>query len=194
MSVVFDLAAEQRGKVVHRAALLAELLGPLDDAQKHINKKVVRIENNDSDPAEIFFDDGTTFTADAVIGADGIRGFVRGYVLENNDPAVPAKKAGFWDSRVLVPLQKAKELMGEEYFEWDRQYGWVGDGGFFMHDILDGGETVQFVLSGMMDGTWSEGEWSKNLSREALEKAVESWSETPLKRSIVEVIMADAQW
>jgi salicylate hydroxylase len=187
MSVVFDLAAEQRGKVVHRAALLAELLKPLDRTKKHTNKKVIRIEDAENGVLRIQFNDSTTFDADAVIGADGIRGFVRSHVLEKDDPAVPAKPAGFWDSRSLVSLRKAKELLGEEYFVVNRQYGWIGDGGFFMHDILDDGKTVQFVLCGMMNGEWDKNEWSKDLNRAAVEKAVESWAETSLKKSIVEV-------
>jgi salicylate hydroxylase len=188
MSVLFDLAAEQRGKVVHRAALLAELLRPLNQTKKHTNKKVIRIDNTEG-PLKIHFDDNTTFDADAVIGADGIHGFMRSHILGKEDPAVPATPAGFWDSRSLVSLQKAKELLGDEYFEVNRQYGWVGNGGFFMHDVLDGGETVQFVLCGMMDCEWGKDEWSKPLDRAAVEKAVESWAETPLKKSIVEVCL-----
>ncbi|KAF2689099.1 salicylate hydroxylase [Lentithecium fluviatile CBS 122367] len=192
MSVLFDLAAEQRGKVVHRATLLAELLKPLDAAKKHTNKKLNRIDDAENGPIKLHFDDGTTFDADAVVGADGVRGFVRNHVLGKDDPAVPAKPAGFWDSRSLVPLQKAKELLGEEYFEVNRQYGWVGDGVFFMHDVLDGGETVQFVLCGMMDEEWGEGEWSKDLDRAAVEKAVETWTETPVKKSIIDVMLQSA--
>jgi len=187
MAALFDLAAEQRGKVVHRAALLSELLKPLDPTKKHTNKKVIRINEDKSGALRVHFEDKTTFDADAVIGADGIRGFMRSHVLGKDDPAVPAKFAGFWDSRSLVPLQRAKELLGEEYFEVKRQYGWIGDGGFFMHDVLDDGQTVQFVLCGMMDEEWGTDEWSKDLDRATVEKAVESWAETPLKKSIVEV-------
>jgi salicylate hydroxylase len=198
MSVIFDLAAEQRGKVVHRAALLAELLKPIPEGNKHTNKRVDNIsESDESSKLDIQFSDGTTFQADAVIGADGVRGYVRGHVLGKDHPAVLAKPAGFWDARSLVPIQKAKELMGVEYFEVIRQYGWIGDGVFFMHDVLDDGETVQFVLSGIMNDSETEGEkweeevWDKELDRAKLERMVESWAETPepLKKSIVEVML-----
>ena len=52
---------------------------------------------------------------------------------------------GWWDCRNLVPYDKAKDALEEEYFEEDRQYAWVGDGGFMMHDILDNRKTVQCV-------------------------------------------------
>lgn len=82
------------------------------------------------------------FEADAVIGADGVRGYVHEYVLGNEHTTLKAKIAGFWDARASVPIQKAKEFLGDKYFVEgeQRQYGWVGDGGFFMHDMLDGGD------------------------------------------------------
>ncbi|KAF2636960.1 hypothetical protein P280DRAFT_532497 [Massarina eburnea CBS 473.64] len=107
--------AEQRGIIVHRAALLDELLKPITADNKHTNKRVVRIVDSPTQQLTIHFDDESQFEADAIIGADG-----------------------------------AKGLLGEEYFENDRQYGWIGNGGFFMHDVLDEGETVQCVLSAMI--------------------------------------------
>ncbi|KAF1999562.1 FAD/NAD(P)-binding domain-containing protein [Amniculicola lignicola CBS 123094] len=191
MSIVFDLGAEMRGKVVHRAALLAELLKPIEDKKKHTNRKVISINDSAKGQVEINFEDGTVFHADAVVGADGVRGYVRCHVLGKDHPAVPAKVAGFWDARSLIPMQKAKALLGEEYFEIDRQYGWIGEGGFIMHDVLDGGDTVQCVVCGIVGegDEWAEGEWSKPLDRAALEKALEEWTDTPLKKGIVEAML-----
>jgi len=175
--------------VVHRAALLNEMLKPINKAKMHTNKQLVQIEDLETSSLLLHFKDGTTFQTDAVIGADGVRGHVREHVLGKHHPAVKAKVAGFWDARALVPIQKAKELLGDQYFvEGDqRQYGWIGDGGFFMHDVLDGGETVQCVVCGVMDGQWGEEEFSRPLDRQKLEKAFETWSDTPIKRGMVEV-------
>lgn len=190
MSVIFDLAAEQRGKVVHRAALLAELLKPIDKTRMHTDKKVVYIKDLDTGRVLVHFADGTTFEADAVIGADGVRGYIREYVLGSDHLALKPQFAGFWDARSLIPMQKAKELLGEEYFEVPRQYGWVGDGGFFMHDVLDGGETVQCVVCGVADEHWGE-EPSHDLNKEALEKAFKTWTDTPIKQGIIKVGLAN---
>jgi salicylate hydroxylase len=133
-----------QGQVVHRAELLKALLKPVSGKAMQTSKKVTRItEDADGGGVTLEFTDGTQVTADAVIGADGIHGFVRGYVLGNEHPAVKAQFAGFWDCRTLVPIQTAREALGEEYFEEQRQYAWSGDGGFIMHDVLDRGETVQ---------------------------------------------------
>jgi salicylate hydroxylase len=84
MTTLFDLAPEQRGKVVHRAALLAELHKPIDPSRKHTSKKVSRIDDSAA-PLTIHFEDGSSFTADAVIGADGVRGHVRSHVLGSGE-------------------------------------------------------------------------------------------------------------
>jgi salicylate hydroxylase len=83
-TVLFDLAPDQRGKVVHRAALLAELLKPIDPSRKHTSKRVSRIDDSTA-PLTIYFEDGSTFTADAVIGADGVRGHIRSHVLGSGE-------------------------------------------------------------------------------------------------------------
>lgn len=97
---------------------------------------------------QVRFEDGTVERFDAVIGADGIFSLVRSFVLSDAAAAAAAAEhgpslAGFWDCRVLVPFDKAKATLGEQYFDVHRQYGWVGDGAFIMHDILDAGTTVQ---------------------------------------------------
>ncbi|PSN69351.1 salicylate hydroxylase [Corynespora cassiicola Philippines] len=200
MSLVFDLAAPQRGKVVHRATLLAELLKPIDKSKMHTSKKVVRMEQLNTGRVTITFDDESKFEVDAVIGADGVHGHVREHILGADHPALKPKLAGFWDCRALLPMKKAKEILGEQYFEEQRQYGWIGDGGFFMHDVLDGGETVQCVACQVIDETWGENEWKRDLDRAALEKAVANWTDTPIKRNLVEAMLenpdlkAYAEW
>jgi salicylate hydroxylase len=113
---------------------------------------------------------------------------MREYVLGADHPALRAQVSRFKDSRALLPIKKAKEILGAEYFdETDRQYGWIGDGGFFMHDVLDDGKTVQCVLCVDSEGAWGSDAESKDLNRELLEQALANWSDTPLKKGIVEV-------
>ena len=46
---------------------------------------------------------------DALIGADGIFGCVRKYVLGADDPATEPVYAGWWDCRNLQPVEKGRE-------------------------------------------------------------------------------------
>ena len=191
MAVAFDLTPAQRGKSVHRAALLAEQLKTIPNKNKHVNKTVQQISKSgsgDTQKLDIHFADGSVFQADAVIGADGVRGYVRGYVLGDNHPAISAKSAGFWDSRSLLPIEQAKQILGERYFTEARRYAWLGDGAYFMHDVLDDGKTVQCVLSGVQNELWGEAEWHKTLHRADLEKVVENWT-APLKNAVVEAML-----
>lgn len=61
---------------VHRAALLKELLHPIDKNCIHLSKRLLAIQGT-----TIVFDDETSTTADVIIGADGIHSGVRKYVV-----------------------------------------------------------------------------------------------------------------
>ena len=133
----------------------------------HADKKLVKIEEaGEGGGIVLHFQDSSKEHVDALIGADGIHGHVRQYNLGAGNPATDPVFAGWWDARNLVPYDKAKALLGEEYFRDDRQYGRSGDGGFMMHDILDDGKTVQCVGAVLTDESWDPKEWKKPLDRE----------------------------
>ena len=164
----------------------------------HTNKKVTNIEpvdpNAPNGPQKIYFQDGSTHEADAVIGADGVHGYARSHILGSSHPALKPKFSGFWDSRSLITMERAKELLGEEYFieGEQRQHGWIGDGGFFMHDVLDGGKTVQCVACAQTDEEWGEDEWRRELNREKLEETFSKWTDSAIKRGMIEVTSTQA--
>jgi salicylate hydroxylase len=188
---VIELAADKRGKVVHRAALLLELLKSVPKERMHTNKKLTKIEETSSvnGGVTLHFEDGTQFEADAVAGADGIHGHVRSYILGEEHPALKPTFAGFWDCRALVPIEKARNVLGEQYFPVgeQRQYGWFGDGGFFMHDVLDGEATVQCIASVVAGEDWDEAQWKRQLDRKQLEEAFSTWKNSPVRDGMIEV-------
>lgn len=57
-----------------------------------------------------------------------------------------------------MPIDKARVRLGEEFFTEARQWGWIGEGAFIMYDVLDGGRTVQCIVSGAEGGYygWEE--------------------------------------
>jgi salicylate hydroxylase len=186
------LAGTDPTLVVHRAALLQELLKPIPGDSLHANKKLVKIQDalDGEKGIQLTFSDGSEEHADLLIGADGIHGFVRKYVLGDEHPATDAKFAGFWDCRSLVPFEKAKELLGEEYFKEDRQYGWIGDGAFLLHDVLDNGKTVQCVAAIFSDenrGFENSKSWKTPIDRKKLEDALAKWTECPITQGMIDV-------
>ncbi len=116
----------EKDQLLHRASFLRELLAPLPKESLHAGKRLIGIKETDSG-VEVTFQDGTTNSFEGVIGADGIFSSVRGYVLQDAADIYAATPAGFWNSRVLVPYDKAVAALGEEHFKLDRQYGWIGD-------------------------------------------------------------------
>lgn len=172
------------GKVVHRASLLHELLALLPRDILHANKKLVSITEK-GQKRQITFEDGTTEVFDAVIGADGLFSVVRKQVLEDSTERYAASPAGFWDCRNLVPMAKAKAILGEKFFEQDRQYGWCGDGGFILHDVLEKGTMVQCVMSGIEKQ--SPNDRKKALSREYLLTTFSSWLNGPIAKGMIDV-------
>ncbi|KAI1284787.1 salicylate hydroxylase [Xylaria sp. FL0933] len=186
--LIFDLAESDPGQVVHRASLLRELLAPLPKESLHPNKKLVAIKAHDGG-VELTFQDETTYQFEAVIGADGIFSSVRDHVLRGREAAKAhsASPAHFWDCRNVVPLDKAKTLLGDEYFELDRQWGWVGDGAFLMHDVLENGTMVQCVISGVeKDPAIDPKERKRALTRDGLRESLRSWLGGPIADGMIE--------
>lgn len=92
----------------------------------HNNKKLVKVEDAGDGGVVLFFKDGSEEYADLLVGADGVHGHVREHILGADHPALEPTFAGFWDCRALLPLSKAKEVLGEEYFKEHRRYIWSG--------------------------------------------------------------------
>ena len=98
---------------VHRAYFLDELVKGVPAQRAHFNKRLVTIEDEPGKEIMLHFKDGTTATADAVIGADGIHSHVREYLL-GKEAAEPVF-AGSVAYRGLVPMDAAVEKLGSEY-------------------------------------------------------------------------------
>lgn len=189
-TLVFDLAGVDPGRVIHRASLLRELLAPLPKEVLHANKKLTAINPKDGKGVEITFQDGSVEHFDAVIGADGIFSAVRKYVLQDVADEHAASPGGFWDCRNLVPFEKAKAALGEQYFEVDRQYGWLGDGAFIMHDILENRKMVQCVISPVETESPKDRKWP--LTRELLNKTLVNWLDGPIAKGMIELCLDQA--
>ncbi|CAH0044706.1 unnamed protein product [Clonostachys solani] len=181
-----DAAKEDPELIVHRASLLRELLAPLPESILHPNKKMTSIVSTDTG-VKVFFADGTEYEFDAVIGADGVFSIVRDYVLSDKSKQYSASPAGFWDCRVLVPFEKAKKALGEDLFKLDRQYGWLGEGAFIMHDVLENGTLVQCVISGVEDEPPSDRKHT--LTRDFLNKALANWLSGPIASGVIDLVM-----
>lgn len=85
----------------------------------------------------------------------------------------------------MVPFEKAKATLGEQYFDIDLQYGWVGDGAFVMHDVLENRTLTQCVVSAIE--TDPPEDRKRQLTRESLTETLGSWLDGPVGTGIIDV-------
>ncbi|MCJ1324710.1 hypothetical protein MMC10_001372 [Thelotrema lepadinum] len=112
---VVDFRYPMRGSTVHRAHFLDELIKMVEPERAHFGKRLDRIYKPDDGESSmiIHFKDGTTASADIVIGADGVHSVVRKDVLGSDHPAATAVYSGTIVYRAIVPIEDAKAKLGD---------------------------------------------------------------------------------
>ncbi|WP_431025147.1 salicylate 1-monooxygenase [Halomonas sp. H5] len=96
---------------VHRADFLDAIVAHLPEGVAHFGKRCVEVRQDD-ERATAHFDDGTSFTADILIGFDGIKSAVREHVL----PPEQYRDLGpFWSGtyayRGMIPTEQLEAAM-----------------------------------------------------------------------------------
>lgn len=168
--------------VVHRASLLRELLAPLPESILYPNKKLCKIEPQD-DSVRLTFEDGHSDTFDAVIGADGIFSFVRKHVIGSDaDKPTPA---GFWNCVTVVPMELAREKLGDKPFENHIQWARGGGGAYTMTDVVENGTMVQIVMAHVE--TEHPDDRKQAMSRDDLKVAFHEWLSDPFAHGMIDV-------
>ncbi|KAH9995011.1 salicylate hydroxylase [Xylariaceae sp. FL0662B] len=190
---VCDLNSDCPAKAVNRSSLLRELLALLPSEILHANKKVTAM-NPRLGGLEIVFEDGDVQQFDGIIGADGVFGSCRLFVLGGMVEAKHAQggspsPAGFWDCRNVVPFEKATSILGNDYLELDRAYGWIGKGAFIMTDVLEERTLVQCVICSVEPDGESPQDRTRSVTRELLLDIFSDWEGGPIARAAIEIML-----
>ncbi len=117
---------------IHRADLLALLAGQLPPGTVHTGHRCTGF-SQDGGSATVGFADGTTATADVVIGADGIHSVLQGFVVTPAEPVF----SGVVAYRGLVPRL-------EEYPAGTIRM-WMGEGRHFLVFPVRDGQLLNYV-------------------------------------------------
>lgn len=88
---------------VHRAKFLDEFISLVPKELAHFGKRVDQVEDNGAEGVKVHFKDGTTATADCIIGADGVHSAIRKHLLGENHPAVNTVFTGSVAYRGTIP-------------------------------------------------------------------------------------------
>ncbi|GAA3666869.1 3-hydroxybenzoate 6-hydroxylase [Arthrobacter ginkgonis] len=125
--------------VTHRADLHSALLKGCQENEfvtLENNRTVLRAENLDGGKAQVVTEDGTTYLADAVIGADGLRSAIRPLIVE--DQTVPSEYVAY---RGTVPI----ETVPAEAVETPMVLCWLGPHMHLIQYPLRGGKLYNNV-------------------------------------------------
>lgn len=181
---LFDLGdrAIERYGYPYLTVYRPDLLQVLTDAVRrekpdaiHLGCKIAGVEQSDA-RAALILADGSTVSADAVIGADGVRSVVRNQLWGETNPSFSGMVA--W--RSIIPMSEMPEHMR-------RMVGstWIGPGGHAVHYPLRRGEIVNFVGTIERDG-WGSDSWSVEGTRAECLQDFAGWHEdiqTLIRRS-----------
>ncbi|EQL01553.1 salicylate 1-hydroxylase [Ophiocordyceps sinensis CO18] len=158
-------------QTVHRAKFLDELAKLIPQGVAHFGKRLARLEETGLSDILLHFTDGTTATADCVIGADGVHSTVRKHLLGAATPAATPVFSGIVAYRGLIPIEVADEVLGEYAHN---AYLWCGKGGMVMSYPIDFGRLVNVVAA--CDGkSWDQGASAVPSTPEQLSQNFEGW-------------------
>ncbi|KAK2606716.1 hypothetical protein N8I77_005447 [Diaporthe amygdali] len=177
--------------IVHRAALLRELLASVPADHMHVSKKLESVDRNNDGSLTIHFSDETTHDCDILIGADGIHSTVRKLVLGEGDPAAVPRNTGWWAVMALKPYAEAQASIGKGpiNIEDAREYGWIGDGTFLMHNLLSDGQLAQLIVTAYEEEAVGSDQWFRTVSADELRKHYQDWP--PHLKKAVEELLCD---
>ena len=137
---------------LHRGDLHEALASAVPDDIVSLGKKLVALEQ-DATRATMRFADGTSATADAVIGADGVHSLVREILFGVEKPTFTGRVA----YRATFPAA----LLGDHRIERSRIKWWGKDRHIVMYYTTAVADEIYFTTSVPDDGSWATQEsWS----------------------------------
>lgn len=160
---------------VHRTAFWSapQKRIPRDTIQREKRVVTVSLDHNDTHPVVFTFADGSTYSADALVGCDGINSFVRYHVLGADHPATKAYYTKRYSHRIVMPIADADEALGKEYCSLRIQHVWMGQGGIILTDHNNEGASMQIIVGRTSQEPWPDEapyvEWNKARLRQELE-------------------------
>ena len=152
--------------VIHRAdahLLLAKRVQDLDPDAIVLNATVERF-TQDNGKVTAVMADGSTYTGDVLIGADGIKSVIRAQILGD----IPAVFSGDVAWRAIVPAERLPDFMDPIVNIW------VGRDRHFVVYYLRQQELINYVAV-VEDGSWVEESWTMKAPWEELKNGFEGW-------------------
>ncbi|KAG8531207.1 uncharacterized protein KY384_004565 [Bacidia gigantensis] len=181
---IFTLTADGGFRSFHRSNFLGELFEAVPSERVHFGKQCVRIEDNEGSPVIIHFSDGTTATADAIIGADGIHSTIRSQVVGENTGK--PEYTGCAAYRGLIDMDLAIKTMGPNV---QNSRIACGPGSAIVSYPIEDGKTLNIVLCDFEYGEWNHEDWIAPVVWDEIEKRFSGWEDNC--QGLIKLMKAD---
>ncbi|KAK7225060.1 hypothetical protein V2G26_013063 [Clonostachys chloroleuca] len=149
-SITNDLG--QRG--VHRAHFLDELVKMIPSDISSFGKELERYERGNDGVYTLFFGDGSTARADAIIACDGIKSRVRQLMFGIDHKCAFPSYTHKYAYRALIPMADAAAAIGSEKAENACMH--MGKGGHVLTFPVNQGQTLNIVAFHTTEKEWPD--------------------------------------
>ncbi|OJD32019.1 mannitol 1-phosphate dehydrogenase protein [Diplodia corticola] len=178
----FDVKTHGRGPTptgfparccVHRAKFLEEIIQLVPEGTASFGKSLANIDELTAEGGgvHLHFSDGTSATASAVVGCDGIKSKARSFV---HGPDAQPVFTGDYAYRAMVPSDAFEKAMGPELTFNGQLY--VGHGGYIITYPVEHGRLINVVASRCKPGsTWGHGSWLLPSTEEEIRSELRGW-------------------
>ncbi|KAF1350235.1 hypothetical protein BDV97DRAFT_377304 [Delphinella strobiligena] len=181
--VAFDMVSEKHASswtgtcvrsCVHRARFLDEIIKFIPPETTSFGKSLTGLEeipDAEGGGVRLNFADGSSATASAVIGCDGVKSKTRKFLL---GPDLKPTFTGEYAYRALVPAEAFEAVMGHDLTVNGQLY--VGYGGYVISYPVNHAEIINLVAVQSKPGSeWKHKTWLVPSTKEEMETELEGW-------------------
>jgi salicylate hydroxylase len=158
---------------VHRAHFMDELAALIPKNVAHFGKRLMGLEQVESGKIQLTFEDETTAQADAVVGCDGVRSRVRQILLDKKSPLEDLMFSGKYAYRGLIPMNKAKEALGD-YLAGNSQM-YLGPEGHILTYPIDHGRVMNVIAFKNQCTPWGHENWVLKSMGDEFKRDFKGW-------------------
>lgn len=166
---------------VHRGDFHALMIEAIPDGVLAFGKRLAKVDDR-GDEVTLSFADGSTETADIVIGADGINSKIRDTLLGAELP----KYTGYVGHRAVFPISSVKGFTHDLCTKW-----WSEDRHMMVYFVTGKRDEIYYV-TGVPEEKWDMSKSWVDSSRDEMRAAFDGWH--PAVQSLIDATATVTKW
>ncbi|GFF43140.1 salicylate hydroxylase [Aspergillus udagawae] len=187
--ILMDLKALPSGQTtVRRADFLDALVGLVPPEIAHFGKRLIKLVESPTG-VDLSFEDGTSATADVVVGCDGIHSRVKEFMLPDEYEQTMPRYSGMYGYRAVLDMETMVEAVGDHRARVATMY--VGDGAYGISYPIMHAKKVNVGLYILHD-KWEDESWVRPASKEDMRRDMNHMGD--YVNRLVEYMPDPSQW